>query len=384
MVNYGWKENIDQTSMIKASCSNCFTPYPENGAPFRCERCGGYYEIENSGVFGSNSINNKLPGLWRYTKIFSLAEDAPIVYLGEGDTPLVWAKVFGKDIAFKLEYLNPTGSFKDRGTSLLVSFLKSRGVTGAVEDSSGNAGASFAAYAARAGLKARVFIPEYASGLKQNQIEAYGAEVIPISGPRSAASDAVLKAAEMGEIYASHAYFPIGIEGFSTVAYEIVEQLDSEPGTVITPVGQGSLLLGLARGFDRLLNANVIQKKPTLVGVQAMVCAPLWAVFNYGAQGLGWVTEGETTAEGVRIKQPIRGDSILNIMKADNGEFIAVEEQAISVGQEQLARLGFFVEPTSAIVWNALEQMGNVLPEPIVVILTGSGLKSQSIKQDMS
>jgi len=366
--------------MIKASCSNCYEVYPENGAPFRCDKCGGYYEIENSGIYDSRSINTNLPGLWRYKNIFNLDENAPIVYLGEGDTPLVWANDFGKDIAFKLEYLNPTGSFKDRGTSLLVSFLKSRGVTGAVEDSSGNAGASFAAYAARAGMNAKVFIPEYASGPKRNQIEAYGAEVIPIRGPRSAAAEAVIKAAEMGEIYASHAYFPIGIDGFSTVAYEIVEQLDTKPGTVITPVGQGGLLLGLARGFDRLLNARVIQQKPTLVGVQAMVCAPLWAVFNYGLQGLGWVTEGETLAEGVRIKQPLRGDSILNMMKADRGEFIVVEEETISFGQEQLAGLGFFVEPTSAIVWNALEQIGNELPEPIVVILTGSGLKSQYVK----
>ena len=380
MVHSGWKENIDRISMIKASCSNCYEVYPENGAPFRCDKCGGYYEIENSGIYDSRSINTNLPGLWRYKNIFNLDENAPIVYLGEGDTPLVWANDFGKDIAFKLEYLNPTGSFKDRGTSLLVSFLKSRGVTGAVEDSSGNAGASFAAYAARAGMNAKVFIPEYASGPKRNQIEAYGAEVIPTSGPRSAAAEAVIKAAEMGEIYASHAYFPIGIDGFSTVAYEIVEQLDTKPGTVITPVGQGGLLLGLARGFDRLLNARVIQQKPTLVGVQAMVCAPLWAVFNYGLQGLGWVTEGETLAEGVRIKQPLRGDSILNMMKADRGEFIVVEEETISFGQEQLAGLGFFVEPTSAIVWNALEQIGNELPEPIVVILTGSGLKSQYVK----
>lgn len=370
--------------MIKASCTNCSEIYPENGAPFRCERCGGYYEFVDSTVYDIGLINDKLPGIWRYKSFFNLPEDASIEYLGEGDTPLVWTKVNGKDIAFKLEFLNPTGSFKDRGTALLVSFLKSRGVSIAVEDSSGNAGASFAAYAVQAGLQARVYTPEYASGPKRNQIEYYGAEVIPVSGPRSAASEAVLKAAEMGEIYASHAYFPIGIEGFSTVAYEIIEQLDSEPGTVITPVGQGSLLLGLARGFEQLLNARLIRKKPTLFGVQAMVCAPLWAVFKFGAQGLGWVTEGETIAEGVRIKQPVRGDLILKMMKTDNVEFIAVEENNIIYGQEQLARLGFFVEPTSSVVWNALEQVGHEMPEPIVIILTGSGLKSQNRKKGMS
>jgi threonine synthase len=363
--------------MIKASCSNCSEEYPEYGAPYKCDRCGGYYVIEDSGVYDIQRINYELPGMWRYMRMFDLPEDAPIVYLGEGDTPMVLGNFYGKDIVFKLEYLNPTGSFKDRGTALLISFLKSRGVSAAVEDSSGNAGASFAAYAARAGLQARVFIPEYTSGPKRNQIEAYGGKVIPVSGPRSAAAEAVMKAAKRGEVYASHAFFPIGIAGFSTVAYEIVEQLDTEPGTVITPVGQGSLLLGLARGFDRLLNAGEIQKKPTLVGVQALACAPLWAEFKYGEQGLGSATEGDTIAEGVRIEKPIRRDLILKMMKANHGEIIAVEERDIAFGQQQLAKLGFFVEPTSAIVWNALEQIGNELPEPIVVILTGSGLKSQ-------
>ena len=164
MGRHGLREVIRLTAMIKASCSSCHSLYPEIGAPFRCERCGGVFELDRCGSYSSDILDDKLPGPWKYKKLFQLEEDSPVVYLGEGNTPLVWVNIFGKDIAFKLEYINPTGSFKDRGTSLLVSFLKSRGITAAIEDSSGNAGASFAAYAARAGIKARVYIPEYASG----------------------------------------------------------------------------------------------------------------------------------------------------------------------------------------------------------------------------
>ena len=126
------------------------------------------------------------PGIWRYRHTFTgLPADFPAVSLGEGSTPLLWAEAFGRQVAFKCEYLNPTGSFKDRGTTVITTFLKSRGVTAAVEDSSGNAGASFAAYAARAGIKAGIYVPAAASGPKRQQIEFYGAELHPIEGTRS-------------------------------------------------------------------------------------------------------------------------------------------------------------------------------------------------------
>lgn len=365
--------------MIRAKCSSCNQDYPAFGAPYNCDRCGAHFEFVDEIEFKTDKIDQQLPGIWKYREFFHLSDDSPIVYLGEGDTPLVWVNTLGRKVGFKLEFLNPTGSFKDRGTSLLVSFLKSRGINSAVEDSSGNAGVSFAAYAARAGIHAKVFLPAYASGPKRDQIEAFGAEIVIIDGPRSAATDAALQAARNGETYASHAYFPIGIDGFATTAYELMEQMDLTPGTIVVPVGQGSLILGLARGFNKLYSAGLVENKPKLLGVQAISCAPLWAVFRYGAQGLGWVTEGVTLAEGVRIIRPIRGDSILNILKSEKGELVAVEEHAILQNQQRLAKIGLYVEPTSAIVWDALEKNIDNLPDPIVVILTGSGLKNNKI-----
>ncbi|MGH2583185.1 MAG: pyridoxal-phosphate dependent enzyme [Anaerolineales bacterium] len=305
-----------------------------------------------------------------------MPENSPAVSLGEGNTPLVEGQGFGRKLAFKLEYSNPTGSFKDRGTAPLASFLLARDIKEAVEDSSGNAGASFAAYAARVGIRARVFVPDYASGPKRNQIEAYGAELIPVKGPRSEAANAVRKAAEKGAVYASHAFLPFGLPGIATIAYELVEQLGSAPGSIIAPVGHGSLLLGIHLGFAALQGVGIIKNYPMLIGVQARACAPLWSLSTQGAAGLAWVTEGETLAEGVRVQQPVRGDELLRAVENSGGRFVAVEEEEILPSRESLAKAGLFVEPTSAIVWAALQSSAAELREPVVLILTGSGMKA--------
>lgn len=361
--------------MTNFQCSNCHRPYPEENAPYRCPTCSGLFSLSSALSFSIEGIAPDLPGIWRYRNSFGLPANSPTIYLGEGDTPLVEGQGFGRRIAFKLEFLNPTGSFKDRATAPLISFLLSRGITEAVEDSSGNAGASFAAYAARAGIQGRVYVPSYASGPKRRQIEAYGAELVGVPGPRSEAAAAVRKAAEEGAVYASHAYLPFGLPGIATIAYELFEEL-GEVGTIVAPVGQGSLLLGMAQGFAALGATGIIKNQPRLVGVQARACAPLWALSTQGSSGLAWVTEGETLAEGVRVLQPARGDEVLKAVEESGGYFVAVEEEQILPARDSLAHAGLFVEPTSAIVWAALQEIAADLPEPIVLILSGSGLKA--------
>jgi threonine synthase len=346
------------------------------GTPYRCQHCSGTFDIPILPEYHPESVEEALPGVWRYRHTFGLEPKSPVVTIGEANTPLIWRDVFGKKIAFKLEFNNPTGSFKDRGSAVLVSFLLSRGVSEAVEDSSGNAGASFAAYAAASGMKARVFVPDYASGPKRQQIEAYGAEVVRILGTRAKTTEAALRYVDNGAVYASHAFMPHGLAGYATLAYEIYQQLGGEPGTVITPAGQGGLLLGVGRGFESLRRAGQIKRLPALVGIQALACAPLWALHHYGAAGLGWVAEGDTLAEGVRVRHPLRGDLVLQMVRESGGDLLAVDEPDILPGREALAALGFYVEPTSAIVWKALEMLGEQLRDPVVVILTGTGLKS--------
>ncbi len=361
--------------MPKIVCSSCRQPYPEQGIPFRCPDCGGVFDFNTPPDYNPALVNEKLPGLWRYQSSFDLPAVAPMVTLGEGRTPLIWQKVDGVEVFLKLESLNPTGSYKDRGTAVLISQLLARGATQAVEDSSGNAGASFAAYAAQAGLPARVFVPESASGPKRAQIKRYGAELIAIPGPRSAAALAVLKEAEAGVPYASHAYLPFGLPGIATIAYEVREELGQVPGSVIAPAGHGGLMLGIVRGFAALRKAGVTDREPYFVVTQAAGCAPMVAAAQNGVGTINNLNEGNTVAEGVRVRQPVRMEALLREVPPEKGIFIAIQEEQILPGFAELARRGVYVEPTSALAWCAFREIAQKLPQPIILILTGSGLK---------
>jgi threonine synthase len=152
--------------------------------------------------------------------------------------------------------------------------------------------------------------------------------------------------------------------------------MDPLPEAVVAPVGQGTLLLGLSRGFRALLDAGRIQTLPKLVGVQAMACAPIWAVYASGAAGLGWVSEGQTLAEGIRILRPLRGDAVLHAVEESNGWMEAVDEAAILEARNGLGGRGLYVEPTSAVVWAAREAVFEKTSGSIAFVLTGTGLKS--------
>ena len=356
-------------------CASCRRPYPEHGFPHICTQCGGVYEFDRPLTYQPSQPAGPMAGLDRFRTTFPLEPEAPFITLGEGDTPLVPVEVDGRTVYFKCDFLNPTGSFKDRGTSVLLSWLKAQGASEVVEDSSGNAGASLAAYAARAGIEARLFVPDYASGPKRAQIDAYGAEVVRILGPRSAASEAVLRQVEAGAVYASHAHLPHGLAGMATLAFELFEQLGTAPGAVLAPVGQGTLLLGAHLGFEALQQAGLIETVPQWVAVQALACAPLWGVLQGGAAGLLWTKERPTVAEGIRILRPHRGDAILRVIGETRGRAVAVEEGEILEGRAELALRGFLVEPTSAVVWPALVRELPELADPVVVVLTGAGYK---------
>jgi threonine synthase len=217
-----------------------------------------------------------------------------------------------------------------------------------------------------------VFVPASAAGAKRRQIEAYGAELVAVDGPRSAATAAALAEADSGAVYASHVYNPLGLAGNATCAYEIVAQLGRAPEAVLLPVGHGTLLLGLHLGFKALRDAGLIAQIPGLHAVQALACAPLWAVSQYGRAGLDWTGEGATLAEGIRVLHPLRGDFVLNAIGETGGSVLVVDDPEIHAGHGALARLGLYVEPTCAAVWPVLDQVSGDL----VVILTGSGLKT--------
>jgi threonine synthase len=355
-------------------CTGCGRTQPLSFSGGACPVCGSVLDLSAPLVFDPQQLA-PAPGLWRYAHTFPLPPEAEPVSLGEGDTPLVAAAVGDRRVHFKLEFLQPTGSFKDRGMAVMFSGLKAAGLSEVIEDSSGNAGAAFAGYAARAGLRARVYVPAAAAGPKRAQITAYGAEVVAVDGPRSKAAEAAQAAVAAGAHYGSHVYNPLGLAGNATAAYELWEQLGQALARVVLPVGHGTLLLGLHRGFGALRRAGLIDRLPQLIGVQAMACAPIWAAHAYGREGLAWVTEGETVAEGIRVVRPVRGDAVLAAVRESAGTLLAVEDPAIQAGHNALARMGFYVEPTSAVVWEALSHPATQGEGATVAILTGSGLK---------
>ncbi len=332
-------------------------------------------------AFSPDVLDPGQPGLWRYRAMLPPPPAREPITLGEGFTPLIPGTWDGVDVHWKLEYLNPTGAFKDRGTALVVNDIVSRGVHEVVEDSSGNAGSSIAAYAARAGIHARIFVPARASPAKRSQIAVYGAELVPVPGPRIEATRAVEKATVGGAVYASHVWHPLTVVGMATAAWEVWEQLGRQaPDWFVTPVGQGTLLLGVWRGFQSLLTARLIDHLPRLVAAQAERCAPLATAMSTGREETEAVSLQPTMAEGIAIVNPVRSRALLQALRESRGLTPVATEEQIAQAQAGLAHTGIHVEPTSAVAAAVMPQVQeHISPgETIVVALTGSGLKSPS------
>ncbi len=365
---------------MKLRCHRCRHELLFDATRHRCS-CGGVLEIVEGPVFDAGEMCEDDYSLGRYRAALPLPAGASLVTLGEGWTPLVDADWNGAEIQLKMESLNPTGSFKDRGAALLVTALRAAGVTEVVEDSSGNAGAALSAYASRADLRATVYVPGHASEVKQAQIAVYGADVVTVPGSRTDTAHAVQRAAEDGAVYASHALSPLYSQAMKTIAFELWEQLDGQaPGSVVVPLGHGGLLLGLAIGFDELLEAGLIERRPRLFGVQAQACAPLARAWKDGATEVEPVEEGDTVAGGVRIAAPPWGQQVIEAVRRSGGGIVTARDEETLRAQKELARRGFYVEPTSALPLVVLHHLGNQdvpgLELPIISVLTGSGFKS--------
>jgi len=282
----------------------------------------------------------------------------------------------------KLEFLNPTGSFKDRGTATMLSVAKEHAVNELVEDSSGNAGASVSAYTARAGIKSHIFVPADAPEAKLRQIRAYGTEVHPVKGPREAVTDAAVDyCQENGLVYASHMLSPYFAEGTKAFAYEVVQQFDQKvPEHVVFPVGNGSLLIGAFNGFRELQKSRKIERLPKLHCVQSRNVMPLVAAFNGADWDAGNATR--TIAGGISIAAPSRQWQILEILRITGGAAVAVEESSIVQMQRDLAEQeGIYAEPTSAAAFAGLELLVNTEAiqenDDALVPVTGFGLKDE-------
>ncbi|MFH1086593.1 MAG: threonine synthase [Chloroflexota bacterium] len=358
-------------------CSACGAARPLADARWRCD-CGGLLDVRWAGRLDPARLRNRPPNLWRYREALPIVDEAAIVTLGEGFTPLLDGRIADYAVQLKLDHLFPSGSYKDRGATVLVSAMRERGVRHAVEDSSGNAGCAIAAYCARAGIACEIYVPAATSPGKLAQIAAYGARLVRVPGDRQATAQAAWDAAQTA-YYASHTWNPFFLQGTKTFAYEVAEQRGwRAPDAVVLPVGNGTLLLGAAIGFRELADAGLIDRIPRLVGVQAAACAPLAAAFRTGLAVPVPIVAGETAAEGIAIAAPARGAQILAAVRATSGTFLTVDEDEIAAAWCAMAAQGLYIEPTAAATIAGVEQFvrGMRSNEDVVSVLTGHGLKS--------
>jgi len=333
-----------------------------------------------------DEIDGRTRSLWRYRAALPVEIEKPIT-LGEGCTPLVQRMWGDLRPFFKLEWFNPTGSFKDRGSAVMLSFLRQIGIDAVLEDSSGNGGSSMAGLGAAGAMRVKILAPASTSPAKIAQVRAYGAQIQLVEGPREESEAEAIRQSD-ATFYASHNWQPFFLEGTKSFAYELWEDLGFRaPDNVIMPVGAGSSLLGCAFGFRELMKAGAIAKLPRLFAAQPLNCSPIDASFRAGIDTPVPREVHKTIAEGTAIKHPMRLREIIAALRESDGGTIALTEDEIVAALRRLARQGLFAEPTSASGAAALDKLagaGVIKPnENTVVILTGTGLKAASTVADL-
>jgi threonine synthase len=340
---------------------------------WRCTACEGALDLQDLPNFDANKIDEGDFTLWRYSAFLPVEKR---ISLGEGMTPLAPVENEYGRIWLKQEYLNPTGSYKDRGTVTMMNHLASHDVRDVVEDSSGNAGASVAAYSSALDIASRIYVPASGSPSKKALIEAFGGTLMEIEGAQYAKTQACEEAAKTTP-YASHAWSPYFVLGQMTAAFEVWEQLGRRaPKAIATPLGHGGLFLGFAQGFAMLHEAGLIDTMPRLYAIQASLSDPIVQGWEQGADVPPRVDTAPTVADGIIVDVPVRGREVLQAIRESQGAALRVEEDAILGARDALALRGFIVEPTSAVTWAALPQIkAHLGDDDIVLALTGNGLK---------
>ena len=343
----------------------------------KCD-CGGLWKLDYvPPKYSAELIDDKVWGLFRYRRFMPLAGDEwQQVTLGEGMTPII---PFDAHTLFKMDYYMPTLSFKDRGAAVLVAHIKSLGVDKVVQDSSGNAGNSVAAYCGRVGIACEIFVPEGTSDKKIRMIEAHGAKVVIVPGNRDhCAAVCREKVAKEGVYYANHVYNPFFYEGTKTYIYETYEQLGRIPEHIFVPVGNGTLFIGVMKGLEELLASGAIDHMPQVVAVQSELCQPFIKAMKAGVADITAEPVQRTMAEGIAIGLPMRSAEILDYVYKYKVQGITIPEDKILGAREKIARQGIYCEHTTAAVYagyaHYCEKYGR--PQEALLSMCGAGLKS--------
>jgi threonine synthase len=365
------------------TCIGCNAIFEKDIPSFRCPKCGDLFELQKKRLpelkelYGSSG-----QGIWRFSSALPIKQEKA-VSLDEGGTPLLEArniKCGNLKIFFKVEGLNPTGSFKDRGMTVAISHALKRGTKLAICASTGNTSSSLAAYSARAGIGSAVIVPANAvSAVKLVQASMHGARIFKVRGNFDLALKKVTDFASKHGFYLVNSINPYRIEGQKTVAYEIYEQLTMEmPDYLFVPVGNAGNISAIFKGFYELLKIGGGKRLPKLVGVQARDASPVVEVYSKNSEKLVPLSNPKTVASAIRIGNPVSWKKALRAVKESKGAMISVTDEEILKARDMLAKEeGLLVEAASAASLAGLLKYRKMLDKSknVVCILTGTGLK---------
>ncbi len=364
-------------------CEKCGEEYPTEDVIYRCG-CGGSLNVTyDYREIGENltrkELDTRIFSHHRYRELLPVNKKENIISLGEGGTPLLKseniAEQLGLDILyFKLEGVNPTGSFKDRGSSVEVGKALDHGAEKAIVASTGNMGASISAYTAKAGLETTILVPEKVSKIKLEQMKRHGSEIQLVKGDYSAVAEKAWEMKDKG-FYLMGDYVYRG-EGEKTVGHEIIEQIDADK--VVMPVGNGTLMHGVHKGIGEFNMLGLSGKKPEMIGVQARGCSTVSKAFKENSKHVKKVEHVDTDAGAIACADPLDGSLALKAIRDSGGFADSVTDRKIRHARDLLAREeGLYVEITSgAALAGIIENIEKFeKSEKVVCVLTGHGLK---------
>jgi threonine synthase len=383
------------TSLIsELDCSECGKKFSAGKIQTFCPDCRApllaKYDLDTGRKhMDRDSIRHRQRGMWRWHELLPVQDLQNIIFLGEGDTPLLRIPNIGSQLGLpnlfvKDESTNPTGSFKARGLAAAVSKAKELGIEKVIIPTAGNAGGAMAAYAARGGIQACIYMPKDTPRANIMESRMAGAKVVLVDGIISdAARMADEKARLEGWFDLSTFKEPYRVEGKKIMGYELAEAFDwTLPDVIIYPTGGGTGLVGMWKAFEELEALDWLSdtKKPRMVVVQAEGCAPVVKAFETGASFCDFWVDAHTLASGLRVPRSFADKLILRNLRMSKGTAVAVSDSAIQAAQHKLSRMeGIFPAPEGAATLVALEilvQQKWIHPEERTVLFnTGSGLK---------
>jgi len=375
-------------------CANCGKRHQANTIQFLCIDCAKpllvKYDLEKAAkTLRRDTLNERVPSLWRYREVLPVVSEHNIVSLGEGFTPLTSVPTLAASLPIKLnlyikdESMNPTGSFKARGMTAAVSMAKELGAKKTAAPSAGNAAGALAAYSARAGMEAHLFMPKDTPLANIIECRQTGAHVTLVDGLITDCGKIVAERKEAEGWYdVSTLKEPYRVEGKKTMGYELAEQLNwTLPDVILYPTGGGTGLIGMWKAFDEMQQMGLVgSKRPRMVSVQAAGCAPIVRAFKNGERFAAEFENAHTSASGLRVPKAIGDFLIIDAIRASGGDARAVEDsELIKAVAEIGAAEGIFTAPEGAACLPALKQMiseGNIASgETVVIFNTGAGAK---------